>query len=95
MLQPGYALGEVCLPGQLSVGGFALNIGLLQGLHQQGQVLEQLAGVDILLYGADCATTDVLQAQGLLDPAVVVFNAPAPVIQVGKELGGERLGGQE
>jgi len=62
MLQPGYALGEVCLPGQLSVGGFALNIRLLQGLHQQGQVLEQLAGVDILLYGADRPATDVFQS---------------------------------
>jgi hypothetical protein len=53
MLQAGHALGEVSLPGQFPVCGFALNIRLLQGLHQQGQVLEQLAGVDILLYGAD------------------------------------------
>jgi len=77
------------------VGGFALNIRLLQGLHQQGQVLEQLAGVDVLLYGTDRPATDVFQAQGLFKPAVVGFNAPAPVIQVGKELGGERLGVQE
>jgi len=62
MLQPGHALGEVCLPGPLSVGGFALNIRLLQGLHQQGQVLEPLAGVDILLYGADRPATDVFQS---------------------------------
>jgi len=48
MLQPGHALGEVGLPGQFPVGGFALNIRLLQGLHQQGQVLEQLAGVEPL-----------------------------------------------
>ena len=88
-------MGEVGLPGQFPVGGFALNIRLLQGLHQQGQVLEQLAGMDILLYGADRATTDVLQGQGLLEPSVVGLNAPSPVIQVGKELGGERLGGQE
>ena len=47
------------------MGGFALNIRLLQGLHQQGQVLEQLAGVDILLYGADRPATDAFQAQGL------------------------------
>jgi len=56
---------------------------------------EQLAGVDVLLYGTDRPATDVFQAQGLLEPAVVGFNAPAPVIQVGKELGGEGLGVQE
>jgi len=29
MLQTGHALGEVGLPGQFPVGGFALNVGLL------------------------------------------------------------------
>ena len=56
---------------------------------------EQLAGVDVLLYGTDRPATDVFQAQGLLEPAVVGFNAPAPVVKVGKEFGGEGLGVQE
>ena len=51
--------------------------------------------MDVLLHGTDRPATDVFQAQGLLEPAVVGFNAPAQVIQVGKELGGECLGVQE
>jgi len=95
MLQSGYSLSKVGLPSQFPMGGLALNVGLLQDLHQKGQVLEQLAGVNILLHGTDRATTGVLKAQGLLEPSVVGFNAPAPAIQIGKKGCGERCGVQQ
>lgn len=53
LLQSELVLREVYLPGQFSAGRFALNIGLMHVLHQQDQVLQQLAGVDIQLHGTD------------------------------------------
>ena len=38
--------------------------------------------MDVLLYGTDRLATDVFQAQGLLKPAVVGLDAPAPLGQV-------------
>ena len=59
MLQAGCTLGEVSLSGQFPVCGFALNVGLLQSMRQQGQVLEQLASVEVLLHSTDRPATDV------------------------------------
>lgn len=74
-----------------ALGVTPVDLGLLQGLHQQCQVLEQDAGVQVLLDGLGGTATEVLQVQGLLEAPVVGFDAPAAVIQVGKVCRRKRL----
>jgi len=40
VLEAGQPLGEVGLPTELAIGVTPVDVGLLQGLHQQCQVLE-------------------------------------------------------
>lgn len=95
VLETGQPLGEVGLPTVLALGVMSVDLGLLQRLHQQRQVLEQDAGVQVLLYGPGGTATEILQIQGLLEAPVVGFDAPAAVIQVGKVRRRKRLGIQQ
>ncbi len=72
---------------------------LQQVLHQQRQVFQQLPGMKVLFYGRHATTAEVVQAEGLLEAAVVRFDAPATVVKIRKHLGRKGLpiqqGGQQ
>lgn len=84
-------MGEVDLPAQLAVLVALLEGRLQQMVHQQRQVLQQLPGMKVLLHGRHTATAEVVQAEGLLETAVVRFDAPATVIEICEHVDREGL----
>ena len=68
-------------------------------LHQQRQVLQQLRGMKVLFHRCHAAAAEVVQTEGLLETAVIRFDAPAAVIDIREHLSREGLpiqqGGQQ
>ena len=91
VLETRHTLGEVDLPTQLARFVALLNDRLQQVVHQQRQVLQQLPGVKVLFHRRHAAAAEVIQAQGLLESAVVRFDAPAAVVEIGEHLHREGL----